>query len=169
MPSEEEVSRMLDEIEKGVGVPTVGVVHAFSQWVAPHTVVDSVVHVWIYKKNGDETKVYDFGEIGWVEWLTTGQHCGRANLRLSTDHLKKLVSLLTDDMNAFLRNQIQKEALDGAQKLIYKKYPNTEILRRETGRDKDFVYEIDTSGDVGRRPLPSGAELLPTPPFWAIE
>ena len=82
-PSDEEVVRMLAELDSQPGFITFRAEHAFSKWVSK-TEVHSTVNVWIGAQNGHLGPVeYNFGQIAWVRWLVNGESCGEVNMLLS--------------------------------------------------------------------------------------
>ena len=169
--SDEEVSSMLAQLDRQLGFMTFRVEHAFSEWVS-ETEVRSVVNVWIGAQNGVlGTVEYNFGQMAWVPWLVNGESCGQVNMFLTENRLHELRRILNKsraDVYDRLKIKIQERALNGGRMLIDQKYPNTVVLRHNTGNYtnhyKGYEYEINTSGipstfdwdnpDVSLMPVP---------------
>ena len=156
--SAKKITEMLDEIEKDGEISLIGVNHSFSKFIASD-IIHSVLNVIIYTGSDENTKEYDFGTVGMVSWNIIAFRTGQANLIISPEQMTKLNSLLTREMNAELRNDLQNEGLRGAKPLIYEKYRNAKIVRYERSY-KDYQYQIYKFGGIDDDELPKNAEIL---------
>ena len=156
--SEKKITEMLDEIEKDGEISLIGVNHSFSKFIVSD-IIHSVLNVIIYTGSDENTKEYDFGTVGMVSWNIIAFRTGQANLIISPEQMTKLNSLLTREMNAELRNDLQNEGLRGATPLIYGKYPNAKIVRYERSY-KDYQYQIYKFGGIDDSELPKNAEIF---------
>ena len=156
--SEKKITEMLDEIEKDGEISLIGVNHSFSKFIASD-IIHSVLNVIIYTGSDENTKEYDFGTVGMVSWNIIAFRTGQANLTISPEQMTKLNSLLTREMNAELRNDLQNEGLRGAKPLIFEKYRNAKIVRYERSY-KDYQYQIYKFGGIDDDELPKNAVIL---------
>ena len=156
--SEKKITEMLDEIEKDGEISLIGVNHSFSKFIASD-IIHSVLNVIIYTGSNENTKEYDFGTVGMVSWNIIAFRTGQANLIISPEQMTKLNSLLTREMNAELRNDLQNEGLRGAKRLIYEKYRNAKIVRYKRSY-KDYQYQIYKFGGIDDDELPKNAVIL---------
>ena len=132
--------------------------HSFSKFIASD-IIHSVLNVIIYTGSDENTKEYDFGTVGMVSWNIIAFRTGQANLTISPEQMTKLNSLLTREMNAELRNDLQNEGLRGAKPLIYEKYRNAKIVRYKRSY-KDYQYQIYKFGGIDDDELPENAKIL---------